>query len=227
MAASVRIASPFSRAYALGEIEAFRSRFLTLVLWLRDLRGFLACCLRCSSMALGIEAVDRLLHERPTLSNAAIDLFRQNLETLVTKEDRLLLPLLRNRRRHRQLVSSVQRDCLGYRTHVMFEAIELCVQIVKTLAQQSLDRGCGLKKMLKGGFHEHALAEARSVGCDVKPTTDTFAKPNCHFAACRGFAPARRSDFSATNFRVQIGQLLHFLTTPKIPMIETAAPRHD
>ncbi len=107
MAASVRIATPFSGAYALAEIEAFRSSFVTVVLWLRDPRGFLACCLRCSSMALGIEAVDGLPYERPTLSNAAIDLFRQNLETLVTKEDRVLLPLLRNRRRHSQLVSSM------------------------------------------------------------------------------------------------------------------------
>jgi hypothetical protein len=71
--------------------------------------------------------------------------------------------------------------------------------------------------MLNGGFHEHALADARSVGCDVKPTADTFTQPHCYFTACRGFAPARRSDFSATSFRIQIGQLLHFLTTPQKP----------
>ncbi len=179
---SVRIATPFSRCWALGDIEAFRSSFLTVVVRLRNLRGLLACYLLRSSMALGIESVDGLLHERPILSNAAIDLFRQNLETLVTKADRLSLPLLRYRRCHSQLVSSVQRDCLGYHPHLVFETVEPGVHIVKTLAQQSFDRWCGCKKILKGGFHEHALADARSVGRDVEPTADTFAKSNRHLA---------------------------------------------
>ncbi|WP_024510307.1 hypothetical protein [Bradyrhizobium sp. ARR65] len=61
----------------------------------------------------------------------------------------------------------------------MFETIEPGVHIVKTLAQQSLDRGDGLKKTLEGGFHEHTLADARSIGCEVKPTTDSFTQPNC------------------------------------------------
>jgi hypothetical protein len=56
---------------------------------------------------VALDTVDRLLHERPILSNATIDLFRQNLETLVTEQNRVPLALLRNRRRHGQLVSSV------------------------------------------------------------------------------------------------------------------------
>jgi hypothetical protein len=157
-----------------------------------------------------MESVDCLLHERPALSNAAVDLLRQNSETLVTKADCLLLPLLRYRRCHCQLVSSVQRDCFGDHPHIALEVVEPGMHVVETLAQQRVDRWGGVQKMLKGGFHEHALADARSVGCDVKPTTDTFTQPNCYFAACRGFAPARRSDFRATSFRIQIGQLLHF-----------------
>ena len=54
--------------------------------------------------------------------------------------------------------------------------------------------------MLKSNFNEHALATARSVGCDVKPTTDTFTQSNRHFATRRGFALllpyVRRSKFT-------------------------------
>jgi hypothetical protein len=89
------------------------------------------------------------------------------------------------------------------------------MHVAETLAQLSFERWGGVQKMLEGGFHEHALADARSVGCDVKPTADTFTQPNCYFAACRGFAPARRSDFSANSLRIEIDQLLHLLMFPK------------
>ena len=81
--------------------------------------------------------------------------------------------------------------------------------------------------MLKGGFHEHALVDARPVGCDVKPIADTFAKPNCHLATRRGVALARRSKVNAIGLRIQFGELLHFLIFPQSPVIETAASRHD
>jgi hypothetical protein len=81
--------------------------------------------------------------------------------------------------------------------------------------------------MLEGGFHKHALADARSVGCDVKPTADALTKPNRHFTACRGLALARGSEVNAIGIRIQIGQLLHFPTIPKSPTIETAASRYD
>jgi hypothetical protein len=87
----------------MGDIRAFRLSFLTA---LPRLRG-LVCLVLHSCLALGMESVDCLLHERPALSDAAVDLLRQNLETLVTKTDSLGLPLLRKRRRHCQLVSSV------------------------------------------------------------------------------------------------------------------------
>jgi hypothetical protein len=70
--------------------------------------------------------------------------------------------------------------------------------------------------MLKGGFHEHALADARPVGCDVKPIADTFAKPNSYFAARRSSALARRSKVNAISLRIQFGELLH-LTFPNTP----------
>jgi hypothetical protein len=39
----------------------------------------------------GIQAVDGLLHKRPTLTNATIDLFGQDFEALVAENDRLAL----------------------------------------------------------------------------------------------------------------------------------------
>ena len=77
--------------------------------------------------------------------------------------------------------------------------------------------------MLEGGFHKHALADARSVGCDVQPTADALTQPNRHFAACRGFAFARRSNVPSIGLHIQIGQLLHFPTIPKVPR---SRPRH-
>jgi hypothetical protein len=180
------------------------------VSWRRIVRGPLACCLIRFFLLSGVWAVDGLLHKRPALTNAPIDLLGQDLEALVAENDRLALSRFGNRRHDRQMISGVQRDRLGDHPHIALEVVEPGMHVVETLAQQRLDRWGGVQKMLKGGFHEHALADARSVGCDVKPTTDTFTQPNCYFAACRGFAPARRSDFSATSFRIQIGQLLHF-----------------
>jgi hypothetical protein len=81
--------------------------------------------------------------------------------------------------------------------------------------------------MLEGGFHKHALADARSIGRDVKPTVDALTKPNRHFAAYRGLAFARGSEVNVIGIRVQIGPLLHFPTIPKSPTIETAASRYD
>ena len=99
----------------------------------------------------------------------------------------------------------------------MFETVEPGVHIIETLAQQSFDRWCGCKKILKGGFHEHALADARSVGRDVEPIADTLAKPNRHLATRRGFALARRSNVNAIGLPIQLGELLHLLTSPKAP----------
>ncbi len=81
--------------------------------------------------------------------------------------------------------------------------------------------------MLEGGFHKHALSDARAIGCDVKPTADAFSKPNSHFAACQGLALGRGSNVPSIGLHIQIGQLLHFPTIPKSPTIETAASRYD
>jgi hypothetical protein len=125
------------------------------------------------------------------------------------------------------MISGVQRDRLGDHPHIAREVVEPGVHIVETLPHQSFDGWGGVQKMLEGGFHKHALADARSVGCDVKPTADALTKPNRHFAACRGLALARGSEVNAIGIRIQIGQLLHFPTIPKSPTIETAASRYD
>jgi hypothetical protein len=99
----------------------------------------------------------------------------------------------------------MQRNGLGDHPHLALEVVEPGVHIVKTLAHQSFDRWRGSQKMLKGGFHKHALADTRSVGRDVKPTADAFTKPNRYFATRGNFALARRSDVNAIGFRIQIG----------------------
>jgi hypothetical protein len=71
--------------------------------------------------------------------------------------------------------------------------------------------------MIEGGFHEHALADARTVGCDVKPTADTFTEADRYLAARGGFALARRSSINAIGLRIQSSQLLHFLIFPQAP----------
>ena len=48
-------------------------------------------------MFLELEAIDRLLHERPLFTDAAINLFGQNLEALVADNRRLALSRLRKR----------------------------------------------------------------------------------------------------------------------------------
>ena len=89
------------------DIGAFRVSFPTVLPRLRGVGGPFACLVLHLCLAPGMESVDCLLHERPALSDAAVDLLRQNSETLVAKADRPLLPLLRYRRCHCQLVSSV------------------------------------------------------------------------------------------------------------------------
>jgi hypothetical protein len=175
----------------------------------------------------GVYAVDRLLHEGPTLANSSINLLGKNLEALVSENDRFALPRSGNRRHDGEMISSVQGDGLGEHPHIAIEAAKLGVHIVETFAQKGFDRWGGVQKMLESSFNQHALADARSVGCDVKPTADALTKPNRHFAACRGFAFARRSNVPSIGLHIQIGQLLHFPTIPKSPTIETAASRYD
>ena len=115
------------------------------------------------------------------------------------------------------MITRVQRDGLGDHPHIALEVVEPGVHIVEMLPHQSFDGWGGVQKMLEGGFHKHALADARSVGCDVKPTADAFTQPNRHFATRRGFALARRSNVNAIDLRIQFGELLHFLIFPKAP----------
>ena len=86
---------------------------------------------------------------------------------------------------------------------------------VETLAQQGLDRWRVVQEMFKSGFNEHALANTRSVACDVEPTADTLTQQNCYFATLRDFSAARRSNFKAIGLR--LGYLLHFLIVPQSP----------
>jgi hypothetical protein len=43
-------------------------------------------------MFRGFQAVDGFLHERPTVTDASIDLLGQNFEALVAEDNRFVLP---------------------------------------------------------------------------------------------------------------------------------------
>src|SRR5712664_2632968 len=102
LSARIAIHCPGAWSRGLGDFNIFRSSVAPVLLRPRIARGLLAHCLPRWFAVFGIETVDRLLHERSMLSNATIDLFRQNLETLVTEQNRVALALLRDRRRHGQ-----------------------------------------------------------------------------------------------------------------------------
>ena len=168
-------------------------------------------------VARGVEAVDRLLHKRPALTNTPIDLLGQDLEALIAEKNRLALLRFRKRWDNGQMITRMQGDGLGDHPHIAIEVVEPGVHIVEMLAQQSFDGWGGVQKMLEGGFNKHALADARSVGCDVKSPADAFTQPNRHFATRRGFAFARRSNVNAIDLRIQFGELLHISDIPPRP----------
>ena len=107
-ALNMRVARHRPGAYlrGRGDFNVFRSSVAPVRLRPLIARGLVAACFRRRSVAFRIETLDRLLHERPMLSNSTVDLFRQNLETLVTEQNRVTLTLLWDRRRRGQLVSS-------------------------------------------------------------------------------------------------------------------------
>jgi hypothetical protein len=109
----------------------------------------------------------------------------------------------------------VQRHGLANHSHFVFEAVESGVYAVETFAQQRFDRWRGVQKMLKSSFNEHALANTRSVACDVEPTADTLTQPNRYFATFRDFSSALWSNVNEIGLR--LGQLLHVLIIPKTP----------
>ncbi|SHN84381.1 hypothetical protein SAMN05444170_5877 [Bradyrhizobium erythrophlei] len=138
----------------------------------------------------GVYTVDRLLHERPSLANTSINLLGQDLKALIAEKNRLALLRFRKRWDNGQMITRVQRDGLSDHPHIAVEVVKLGMQTVEMLAQQSFDRWGGVQKMLKSSLNKHALADARSVGCDVKPTVDTFTQTNRHFATHSGSAVA-------------------------------------
>jgi hypothetical protein len=100
------------------------------------------------------------------------------------------------------MIASVQGDRLCDHPHVSLEVVKSGVHAIKLLAQDSFDRGGGIHKLLKRGFNEHALADARSIRCNVKPTADAFTQANRHLATRHGFAPSRRLNVNAIGLPV-------------------------
>ena len=175
----------------------------------------------------GTRTGDGLLYKRPALTNTTINLLGKDLETLIAEKNRLALLRFRKRRDNGQMIARVQRDGLSDHPHIAVKVVEPGVHIVEMLAQQIFDRWSGVQKMLESSLNKHALADARSVGCDVKPTADAFTQTNRHFATRSGFAVARRSNVNAIDLRIQFGELLHVSDIPQCPTIETAASRYN
>jgi len=100
------------------------------------------------------------------------------------------------------MIASVQGDRLRDHPHVLLDVVKSGVHAIKLLAQDSFDRGGGIHKLLKRGLNEHALADARSIRCNVKPTADAFTQPNRHLATRHGFAPSRRLNVNAIGLPV-------------------------
>jgi hypothetical protein len=166
-------------------------------------------------MFCSVQAVNGFLHERSAVTDTPIDLLGQNFETLVADDDCFALPRLWKWWYNAQMIASVQRDRLSDHPHVALEVVEPGVHVIELLAQDSFDRRGGIHKLLKRGFNEHALADARSIRCDVKPAADAFTQPNRYFATRHGFAPSGRLNVNAIGLPLQFGQLLHALLSPK------------
>ncbi|MDX3971629.1 MAG: hypothetical protein QHD01_34200 [Bradyrhizobium sp.] len=151
------------------------------------------------------------------MTDTSIDLLGQNFETFVAENNRFVLPRFRKWRDNGQMITSVQRDRLGDRPHVALEVVKSGVHVSELLAQDSLDRWGRIHELLKRCFNEHALADARSIRCNVKPTADLFAQSNGYLATRHRFAPSRRLNVNAIGLPVPFGQLLHAFIFPKAP----------
>ena len=95
----------------------------------------LACRRLGLFLIYGVYAVDRLLHERPTLANTSINLLGQDLEALIAEKNRPALLRFRKRGDNGQMITRVQRDGLGDHPHIAVEVVKLGVQTVEMLAQ--------------------------------------------------------------------------------------------
>jgi hypothetical protein len=164
-----------------------------------------------------VQAIDRLLYERPALTNTSIDLLGQDLEAFIAEDYRFTLSRLRQWRDNGQVIARVQRDGFGDHAHITFKMVESGVHVIELIAEHSFHRRGGIHELLESRLNKHALADARSVASDVEPTRDAFAQPDRHLATRHGFAPSRRLNVNVTGLPVQFGQLLHALITPKAP----------
>ena len=154
------------------------------------------------SAVAGIETINRLLHQRPALPNAPVDLLGQNLESLVAEVSGFLLPRLRERWHDRKVIPGVQSDGFGHDPHVPLKAVELIVHVVKPVPHRILNRGGYAQKAFKGGFHDHALADTRTISCSGKSIVELLGKPDGYFAA-----PLRSTLGSRQGFGMSIASL--------------------
>jgi hypothetical protein len=172
-------------------------------------------CLRLR-LVCGFETVDRLLHERLVHLDASVDLFGKNFEALIAEAHGVVLPRLRKRWHHCEMIAGMERDGFGYHPHVPFKAVEPDVHVVETLLYDFFCRWGRLQKVFKGRFHEDALADARTITRSAEPVIEFLGKPDGHLAGPDRLTPCPRCclRFAVPDLHFKFALELHWHSSP-------------
>ena len=92
----------------------------------------------------------------------------------------------------------MQRNGFGHDPHVPFKAIEPVLQNVKSVPYGIFNRGSDAQKAFKGGFHDHALADARTLCCRGKSAVEVLGEPDGHLVAPLRSRPGKRWGFGVS-----------------------------
>src|SRR6185437_14829415 len=89
------------------------------------------------------------------------------------------------------------------------------MKAVKMLFYKVFDRRAWAQETFQRGVHDHALADARTIGCDLEPLADLLDKPDGHFADRPRLALSRRYlSFGLGWLHSDFGVELHVLVFP-------------
>jgi hypothetical protein len=115
------------------------------------------------------------------------------------------------RRHDREVIPGVERDRLGHHPHIALETVKPGVHILKPLPHQLFNRWGRVEKTFEGGFYDHALTDARTVGCNLKPVVKFFGKSDGHLSG-RGrttLARRRHGRLDAASLQIEFAVELH------------------
>src|SRR6267378_3795734 len=89
------------------------------------------------------------------------------------------------------------------------------MEVVKVLLDKVFDRRTWTQEAFKRGVHDHALADTRTFGRDLKPLADLLGKPDGHFADRPRLAFSwRYLSFGLAGLHSAFGVELHVLVFP-------------